>query len=52
MISQDSTPEYFMKIEKSLKNEEIRVDDYLNPSTKSKLLECMKDAMIRETYGK
>ena len=42
----DSTPEYLIKVEQALTEEENRVRDYLNPASEDKLLHVVEDEIL------
>ena len=50
LIRCNSTPEFLIQTEQILKNEKIRVDEYLQPITEPKLLGIIDDEMIRKSY--
>jgi len=47
-IENDSTPDYMIKAERALEEERLRVANYLNPSTESKLLRVVDQELLEK----
>ncbi|GMH34701.1 hypothetical protein BSKO_02562 [Bryopsis sp. KO-2023] len=50
-INEDSCPEYMVKAEECLRLEEERVANYLDPSSKVKLLQCVETELLANHKG-